>query len=170
MTAKGFDNRLTLTYGLNEHVNYYLFNKMGVPAPYSHFFHFRVIDDEREAPDPWHGDFWGLALAEEPYDVRFLEAHNLEKGNLYKLINATDDAKEQQNYQAPHAVTDGSDHNTIQYNLNNRSTPDFIRSPCPAGQMVRLSFAGPGHPALRLLAQRQQERRVVLRAGLHAGE
>jgi hypothetical protein len=126
VTAKGFDNRLTLTYGFNEHVNYYLFNKMGVPAPYSHFFHFRVIDDEREAPDPWRGDFWGLSLAEEPYDVRFLEAHNLEKGNLYKLINATHDAKEQQNYQAPYAVADGSDHDTIQYNLNNRSTPDFI--------------------------------------------
>lgn len=128
VTAKGFDNRLTLTYGFNEHVNYFLFNKMGVPAPYSHFFHFRVIDDEREAPDPWRGDFWGLSLAQEPYDVRFLEAHGLEKGNLYKLINATTDAKEQQNYQAPYAVADGSDHDNIQYNLTNRSTPDFVRA------------------------------------------
>jgi len=128
VTAKGFDNRLTLTYGFNEHVNYFLFNKMRVPAPYSHFFHFRVIDDEREAPDPWRGDFWGLSLAQEPYDVRFLEAHGLEKGNLYKLINATTNAKEQQNYQAPYAVADGSDHDNIQYNLTSRSTPDFVRA------------------------------------------
>ncbi len=128
VTGKGFDNRQTLTFCLNEHVNYYLFNKMGVPAPYSYFFHFRVVDGEQEAPDPWHGDFWGLGFAQEAYDVRFLEAHNLEKGNLYKLINATDDAKEQQNYQAPYAVTDGSDHNTIQYGLNGHSSPDFIRA------------------------------------------
>ncbi len=128
VTGKGFDNRQTLTFCLNEHVNYYLFNKMGVPAPYSYFFHFRVVDGEKEAPDAWHGDFWGLGFAQEQYDVRFLEAHNLEKGNLYKLINATDDAKEQQNYQAPYAVTDGSDHDTIQYRLNGRSTPDFIRA------------------------------------------
>ncbi len=127
-TAKGFDNRLTLTYSLNEHINFYLFNKMGVPAPYSYFFHFRVVDAQEEAPDPWRGDFWGLGFAQEAYDVRFLEAHNLEKGNLYKLINATTDAKEQQSYQAPHAVTDGSDHDAIQYRLNGYSTPDFIRA------------------------------------------
>lgn len=127
-TAKGFDNRQTLTYALNEHINFYLFNKMGVPAPYSYYFHFRVVDDEDEAPDPWHGDFWGLGFAQETYDVRFLEAHDLEKGNLYKLINSTADAKAQQRYQAPYAVTDGSDHNTIEYNLTGYSTPEFIRA------------------------------------------
>lgn len=127
-TAKGFDNRATLTYSLNEHVNFFLYNKLGVPAPYSHYFHFRVVDGEQEAPDPWHGDFWGLWFAQETYDVRFLEAHGLAKGNLYKLINSVRDAKGQQRYEAPGAVTDGSDFNTIEYNLTGHSTADFIRN------------------------------------------
>ncbi len=126
-TAKGFDNRQTLTYALNEHINFYLFNRMGVPAPYSYYFHFRVVDGEEEASDPWHGDFWGLGFAQETYDVRFLEAHGLEKGNLYKLINSTTDARQQQRYQAPYAVTDGSDHDAIEYRLTGYSTPQFIR-------------------------------------------
>ncbi|UCD48782.1 MAG: lamin tail domain-containing protein, partial [Phycisphaerales bacterium] len=127
-TAKGFDNRLTLTYALNEHVNFFLSNKMGVPAPYSYYFHFRVIDEAEEAPDPWHGDFWGLGFAQETYDSRFMEAHGLEKGNLYKLINSTRDAKQQQRYQAPQAVMDGSDHDNIENRLSGSSTPDFIRA------------------------------------------
>jgi len=127
-TAKGFDNRQTLTYALNEHVNFYLFNKMGVPAPYSYYFHFRVIDEAEEAPDPWHGDFWGLGFAQETYDVRFLEAHGLQKGNLYKLINSTTDAKAQQRYQTLYAVMDGSDHDNIENRLSGSSTPDFIRA------------------------------------------
>ncbi len=127
-TAKGFDNRQTLTYAFNEYVNFYLFNKMGVPAPYAYYFHCRVIDGEQEAPDPWRGDFWGLGLAQETYDVRFLEAHNLAKGNLYKLINSITDAKEQQRYQGPYSVTDGSDHDNIERQLTGYSTPDYIRA------------------------------------------
>ncbi|MBN2132968.1 MAG: lamin tail domain-containing protein [Sedimentisphaerales bacterium] len=126
--AKGFDNRQTLTFSLNEHVNFWLFNKLGVPAPLSHYFHFRVVDGAAEAPDPWRGDFWGLWFAQETYDVRFLETHDLEKGNLYKLVNSTRDAKEQQRYQAPYAVTDGSDHDNIENRLTGYSTTDFIRN------------------------------------------
>jgi hypothetical protein len=127
-TAKGFDNRLTLTFSLNEHINFYLFNKLGVPAPWSHYFHFRVVDGMEEAPDPWRGDFWGLWFAQETYDVRFLEAHDLEKGNLYKLINSTTDAKKQQRYQAPYAVTDGSDHDNIEYYLTGYDTAESIKN------------------------------------------
>lgn len=127
-TAKGFDNRLTLTYSLNEHINFHLFNKLGVPAPYSYYFHFRVVDGAEEAPDPWRGDFWGLGFAQESYDSDFLDAHGLEKGNLYKLINSTTDAKAQQRYQAPGAVMDGSDHDNIQRNLTAYSTAEFIRN------------------------------------------
>jgi hypothetical protein len=127
-TAKGFDNRATLTYSLNEHVNFFLYNKLGVPAPYSYYFHFRVVDGEEEDPDPWRGDFWGLWFAQETYDVRFLEAHGLPKGNLYKLINSVRDAKGQQRYEAPGAVTDGSDFNNIEYALTGRSTAEFIRN------------------------------------------
>jgi len=126
-TTKGFDNRQTLTYALNEHVNFYLFNQIGVPAPYSYYFHFRVIRGEHEAPDPWRGDFWGLGFAQETYDVRFLEAHHMARGNLYKLINSTRDAKRQQRYQADLAVIKGEDHNTIENRLSGHSGADFIR-------------------------------------------
>ncbi|MBN1851135.1 MAG: lamin tail domain-containing protein [Pirellulales bacterium] len=123
-TGKGFDNLLTLTYGLNEAVTMYLSNLIGLPASETHWFQFRVIDDAAEAPDPWHGDFWGLNFAQETYDIRFLEAHDLEKGNLYKLINQTQDALEQQRYQAPNAVSDGSDHDFIEDYLT-RSSNDI---------------------------------------------
>lgn len=126
-TTKGFDNRQTLTYALNEHINFHLFNQIGVSAPYSYYFHLRVIRGEDEAPDPWHGDFWGLGLAQETYDVRFLEAHYLEKGNLYKLINSTRDGKRQQRYQAHYAVTDASDYSNIENKLTGNSGADFIR-------------------------------------------
>jgi lamin tail-like protein/concanavalin A-like lectin/glucanase superfamily protein/CotH protein len=126
-TAKGFDNRLTLTYALNEHINFFLYNALGVPSPDSHFFHFRVIDDTAEAPDPWRGDFWGINFAQETYDARFLDAHNLPEGNLYKLINSTQNAEKQKRYQALPAVTDGSDHNNIEYNLTGYSSAQYIQ-------------------------------------------
>lgn len=105
-TGKGSDNRLTLTFGFNEVVNYFLWNKVGVPALHSVFFHYRVVDGPQEAPDAYGGDFWGLSWAQEDYDNRFLDAHGLQKGNLYKLINAAftndlaADMVNQQRYQA----------------------------------------------------------------------
>lgn len=119
-TAKGQSNRQTLTFALNEYLNYLLLNKVGVPSPYSHYFHWRVIRGPQEAPDPYGGDFYGISWTQEEYDAAFLETHNLPKGNLYKLINAqraTDpfqDMLQQQRYQGPFAVTDGSDAVRIQ--------------------------------------------------------
>lgn len=127
-TGKGFDNRLTLTYALNEHVNYYLWNQIGVPAPSSHFFHFRVVDQAQEAPDLFTGDFWGMNWAQENYDVRFLEAHDLEKGSIYKLINSVNDPALEIRYQGPDAVTDGSDYWNIENNLTGNSTTAFIEN------------------------------------------
>ncbi|MCA9263946.1 MAG: tandem-95 repeat protein [Planctomycetales bacterium] len=125
-TGRGFDNRLTLTHSLNEAVTLYLYNQIGVPAANTHWAHFRVVDGVDEAPDQYHGDFWGLNFILETYDVRFLESHDLEKGNLYKLINSRTDAASQQRYQAPFAVADGSDFNNIELNLTGNSSADFI--------------------------------------------
>ena len=127
-TGKGFDNRSTLTHGLNEAVTMYLFNKIGVPGCNTHWVHWRVIDDEEEAADRWRGDFHGLNFILETYDVRFLEAHDLEKGNLYKLINQTTDWRRQQRYQAAFAPSDGSDHSTIEAQLDGGDSPDYIRA------------------------------------------
>ncbi len=121
-TGKGFDNHSTLTYSLNEAMTMMLSNMMGVPAVDTHWFQFRVIDDAAEAPDQWNGDFWGINFALEDYDKRFLDAHDLEAGNLYKLINQSQDALRQQDYQSSDAVSDGSDHDYIEYVLSRAST------------------------------------------------
>ena len=127
-TGKGFDNRGTLTYGLNEAVSMFLFNKIGVPGPRTHWVHWRVIDNEEESPDKWRGDFHGFNFIIETYDVRFMESHGLEKGNLYKLINQTSDWRQQQRYQAAFAPNNGRDHSTIENQLDGRDSPEFIRA------------------------------------------
>ena len=63
----------------------------GTPAPFTHWFHMRVVRGAEEAPKggngQYQGDYYGMLLAMEEFDVRFLDAHNLKKGNLYKLIS-----------------------------------------------------------------------------------
>lgn len=133
-TGKGSNNRIELTFGLNEVLNYYLWNKVGVPAPQTIYFHFRVLDGLAEAADQYNNDFWGLNWAQEDYDGRFLDSHNLAKGNLYKLINAprsldpSQDMVGQQRYQAPFAVTNGTDGSAIQAGLLTAQTSDWIRA------------------------------------------
>ncbi|HTI99166.1 MAG TPA: lamin tail domain-containing protein [Dongiaceae bacterium] len=133
-TGKGSSNRLTPTFSLNETLNYFLWNEVGVPAPRTVYFHFRVIQGSAEAPGQYTGDFWGLNWLQEEYDGRFLEAHNLAKGNLYKLINAQrswdpgQDMVEQQRYQGALAVTNGSDGAGIQDALLGSQTTDWIRA------------------------------------------
>lgn len=127
-TAKGQSNRETVTFALNEYLNYLLMNKVGVPAPNSHYFHWRVVRGATEAPGLYDGDFYGLTWVQEDYDANFLEAHNLPKGNLYKLINAARandpylDMVEQRRYQGALAVTNGGDAVRIQNELLNPNT------------------------------------------------
>lgn len=133
-TGKGSNNRLGLTYGLNEVVNYFLWNKAGVPAPHTLYFHFRVVDGAAEAPDQYGGDFWGLNWLQEDYDGAFLDTHGMAKGNLYKLINASftnnlaADMVQQRRYQGPFAVTNGMDGAVIQTGLLTTQTADWIRA------------------------------------------
>lgn len=132
--GKGSNNRLGLTFGLNEVVNYFLWNKAGAPAPNTFYFHFRVVDGATEAPDQFDGDFWGLNWAQEDYDGAFLDAHGLAKGNLYKLINASftnnlaADMVEQRRYQGPFAVTNGTDGAAIQNGLLANQTTEWIQA------------------------------------------
>ena len=72
--------------GMFESMSFRLFNLAGVESPNTHFIHFRVIDDAEERPaNQYRGDFWGLYLAIEQMDGRFLEEHGLPNGNLYKM-------------------------------------------------------------------------------------
>ena len=79
-----------------EALSYRLFQLAGVPAPDSHFVHFRVIDAKAEAgPTQYDGDFWGLYLAVEEIDGRFLDARGLPDGNLYKMQDGTGELNNQ---------------------------------------------------------------------------
>lgn len=72
--------------GMFESVGFRLFNLAGVPAPNTHWIQLRIIDEANETPrDQYRGDFWGLYLAIENEDGRFLKAHNLPSGNLFKM-------------------------------------------------------------------------------------
>ena len=124
--GKANSNRATMTFGLNEAVNYHLFQTMGVPGANPLYIQWRVIDEASEAPDQWRGDYNGTYFVSETYDIRFLEEHGLEEGNLYKLINQTGGWEKQQRYQAKFAPFDGSDHDTIERNLDGNDTPAYI--------------------------------------------
>ena len=73
--------------GMFESVGFRLFNLAGAEAPNTTFLHFRIIDgiDEADPSDQYQGDFWGLYLAVEQEDGRFLDEHGLPDGNLYKM-------------------------------------------------------------------------------------
>lgn len=77
--------------GLFESVGFELFNKAGVAAPRTHYVHFRIIENAEEAGTgtQYGTDFQGLYLAVEQIDGRFLKAHGLPKGNIYKMEGGT---------------------------------------------------------------------------------
>lgn len=79
--------------GMFEAAGFKLFNLMGCPGSKTHWVHFRVIDEAAEAgATQYDGDFWGLYLAIEQMDGRFLEEHGLADGNLYKMDAGSGDA------------------------------------------------------------------------------
>lgn len=133
VTENLWENRGTLTYSLNENLNFYLFQQIGVPSPHATMVNFRLLDNIAEQPDAYHGDYWGLMFVHEDYEKNFLDSRNLGKGNLYKLTRDAVSGVSQQRYQAPDAVSDGSDHDAIYNNvggtyLNGRSTPAYVTS------------------------------------------
>jgi hypothetical protein len=127
--GKGQGNRGSVTYALNEVINYFLWNKVGVPAPRTLHFHFRVIRGASEnGTDPYSGDFWGLNWAQEKYDVNFLDAHGLPRGNLYKLVDNFVLGLDELRYQAPFAPTNAQDFFNIENNLTGFQTMDWLNA------------------------------------------
>ena len=106
-------------FGLAEAANSILWNLMGVPTWDTHWFHFRVVDGEQEAPDQYHGDFWGMFLAMEEYDGRFLQRMDLPDGNLYK--------PDGQRHQGSNSVDDASDYGNLRDQLIPGKTEEHIR-------------------------------------------
>ena len=82
----------------------------------------RVIDEaaESDPADQYAGDFWGLYLAVEQEDGRFLDAHDLPDGNFYKMENGTGEL----NNQGAAGATDKSDLNAFISRYRDPSTPD----------------------------------------------
>lgn len=97
--------------GMFESVGLRLFQLAGVPAPHSVFVSFRVIDDANEidTTTQYEGDFWGLYLAVEQENGRFLEEHGLPDSNFYKMEGGTGTL----NNIGPNGPTDLSDLNYI---------------------------------------------------------
>ena len=126
ITENLWENRATLTFSLNEMVGFHLFNQLGIPAPRGHWSQFRTVMQIAEQPDKYSGDFWGLMWVHEDYDRRFLAAHDLKKGNLYKLTRDGVSGIVQFRYQSAFGPTDGSDHDELLANLKGTSTPAYI--------------------------------------------
>jgi hypothetical protein len=92
--------------GMFESVGFRLFNLAGVPAPNTHWIQLRIVDEPNETPpDQYRGDFWGLYLAIENEDGRFLKAHHLGNGNLFKMMGGSGELQ----HHAAGAVTNLSD-------------------------------------------------------------
>lgn len=116
--SKMFGNKGGNSWGLPEDIGSTLWETFGVPAPATHWAHFRVIDGAAEAPDQYRGDFWGLVQVVEEYEGSFLDARGMTKGNLYKMSDWIWDAERQRRYQSPDMVRDGSEFNNIRDNLH----------------------------------------------------
>jgi hypothetical protein len=86
----------------------------GVAAPRTTFVQLRIVDDalEAEPTSQYEGDFWGLYLATEQEDGRFLEEHDLPDSNFYKMEGGSGEL----NNLGPYGPTDKSDLNGV---LNN---------------------------------------------------
>jgi len=127
-TSKMFSNRQVGNFGMVDTINGHLWRLVGVPAPHTFWFHFRVVDGAQEAPDQYSGDFWGMMLGQERYDGLFLEQHGLEKGNLYKLVDGIDSIADEERYQACHALTprNGQDFNNAK-SMNSSKPEQWIR-------------------------------------------
>ncbi|MGH9361150.1 MAG: CotH kinase family protein, partial [Thermoanaerobaculia bacterium] len=120
-TGKMFDNKGVGNFGLTETLNELLWNAVGTPAPFAQIFHFRVVQGPEEAPagpSGQHlGDFWGMALALEDYDPRFLDAHDLADGNLYKLKDGIFTGNDLKRNQGRFSVKTDADFQNIRANL-----------------------------------------------------
>ncbi|HXG47859.1 MAG TPA: lamin tail domain-containing protein, partial [Methylomirabilota bacterium] len=105
--------------GMFEAVGFRLFNLVGVAAPHTTFCTLRVIDDAEEASPntQYEGDFWGVYLAIEQENGRFLEEHGLPDGNLYKMEGGTGEL----NNLGPTGPTDKSDLTYLQNNYTGAS-------------------------------------------------
>lgn len=126
-THKMVGSRGIQTWGLDQATNHLMWNLTGTPAPFTHWGHFRIVQGAQEFTSQTQGDYYGLLLALEEFDSRFLDSHELEKGNLYKLISGRTNGLDVQRYQAANSVNDGSDFSTIINQLRPDKSDTWLR-------------------------------------------
>ena len=115
------------TWGLFQATNHLMWNLTGTPAPYTHWGHFRIVQGAEEYTTQHVGDYYGMLLAMEEYDSRFLDSHDMEKRNLYKLISGRTNGKDVQRYQGAESVADASDFSTIINQLTPARDDNWLR-------------------------------------------
>ena len=125
--------------GLDESLTMRMYELAGIPSPQTHYFAFRVIDDERESDsrNQFEGDVWGVYLAMESPNGSFLKDRGLADGNIYKIEGGGGDKKEQGDTQ----VTNSSDWSSF-YNASNRRQSE---------QWWRENMYMPGYYSMRAL-------------------
>lgn len=126
-THKMVGSRSNPTWGLDQATNHLLWNLTGTPAPFTHWAHFRIVQSAQEYTNQYQGDYYGMLLALEEYDARFLDSHDLEKGNLYKLISGRTNGLDVQRYQAADSVNDASDFGNIIFQLRPQRDDNWLR-------------------------------------------
>ncbi len=72
---------------LFEPVAFRLYELAGTPSPHTQYFQFRVIDgaEEASATSQYEGDFWGLYIAIQQPDGRFLDERGLPDGSVFNI-------------------------------------------------------------------------------------
>ena len=108
--------------GLFESVGFKLFNLAGTESPYTHFVHFRIVENaDPQGPDQYSGDFQGMYLVLEQPDGRMLDEHGLPDGNFYKIEG---NGPESVVNQGPTQVSDRSDVREFIRNFTGSRRPD----------------------------------------------
>ncbi|MGK0185343.1 MAG: hypothetical protein ACI9R3_001119 [Verrucomicrobiales bacterium] len=128
---KMLGSRGNFTWGVEQAANHLLWDLVDVPASKAHWFQFRVVKGPEERPEEengqYLGDFYGIELAMEEFDKRFLDARGMKPGNVYKLITGRTNGKDVQRYQAPNSVDDASDFSNILQRLRPARDDQWLR-------------------------------------------
>ena len=129
--SKLVDGKQNQTFGLPEAMNSWLWNLVDIPAPRTHYVQLRVVDRPDEAPSDgdgqFHGDFWGLFLAFEDYDARFIRSHDMPDGNLYLLKSNIFDGNQLKRHQGTLSVPGDDDFQNIRQNLRPERDAKWLR-------------------------------------------
>jgi hypothetical protein len=112
--------------GMFEAASFKLYGLMGCPSPNTNWVQFRIIDEAPESGSTQYvGDFWGLYMAIEAVDGRFLDERDLPDGNVYRMNSQSGN---EINNQGPTAATDWSDLNRFVSGYSSRPTEAWWRT------------------------------------------